>query len=221
MTGHPRPLPPRFPKGGLREVGADALEDESTYRAVVIEGGRVPARLHAVAFEGCVLRGVDLRDIDWTLVRFADVRVERCDLSAARVADAALDRVEVRGGRLLGTQLPGVLLKNVLLSGVAAPFSIWAGAQATRVHLDTCDLTDAVFTGASLPAATLSGCVLRRTDFRRADLGGADLRGSALWGVSLGLPDLAGVTVDSAQLPALAHFLGVTVADGSPDDPDA
>src|SRR6476469_6812716 len=111
MTAHPRPLPPRFPRGGLRELAADALEDESTYRGVVIEGGRVPLRLHAVAFEGCVLRGVDLRDGEWTLVRLADVRLDDCDLSAARLTDAALERAEVLGGRMLGTQLPQVRLR--------------------------------------------------------------------------------------------------------------
>ncbi|WP_309571051.1 pentapeptide repeat-containing protein [Deinococcus sp.] len=215
MTARPRPLPPRFPKGGLRELDAAALEDESSYRGVVIEGGRVPTTLHAVAFENCVLRGVNMRDIDWTLVRLADARLEDCDLSAARLTDAALERVEIRGGRMLGTHLPQVLLRNVHLSGVAAPFSIWHGAQATRVRLDDCDLTDAVFTGASLPGLTLRGCVLRRTEFHRAALQDADLRGSDLRGMSLGLPELSGVTVDESQLPSLARFLGVTLGDAA------
>ncbi|WP_295816168.1 pentapeptide repeat-containing protein [uncultured Deinococcus sp.] len=213
------PHPPRFPRGGLRALEAAALEPETTYRGVVIEGGRVPSRLHAVALEGCVLRGTDLRDVDWTLVRLADVRLEDCDLSAARLTDAALTRVEIRGGRLLGTQLPQVVIKDVRLTGVTAPFSLWNGAQATRLHARDCDLTDAVFTGAALPGAVLRGCVLTRTDVHRATLTGADLRHSDLRGIALGLPELAGVTVDEGQLVALARFLGVTVAEPPLDDP--
>lgn len=213
MSAHPRPLPPRFPRGGLRSVEAAALEDETTFPGVTIEGGRVPPQLHALTFEGCVLRDVDLRDVDWTLVRLADELLERCDLSAARLTDAALNRVELRGGRMLGTHLPHVTLSSVHVSGVAALLSIWSGAQATRTWLDTCDLTDAVFTGASLPGATVRDCVLRSADFRRVTLTDADLRGSDLRGVPLGLPELAGVTVDGSQLPALARFLEVTLAD--------
>lgn len=73
------------------------------------------------------------RDIDWTPVRLADVRLEDCDLSTAQPTDAALERVEMRGGRMLGAQLPGVVLRNVQLSHVAAPFFIWSGAPAPFV----------------------------------------------------------------------------------------
>ncbi|GAA5441816.1 hypothetical protein Dcae01_03357 [Deinococcus caeni] len=141
-------------------------------------------------------------------------------MSGARLEDAALERVQFTDCRLLGVQASGARLRHVALTRVAAPLSVWVKADAAHLRLDDCDLTEAVFMDADLPGLILRGCRLPRTDLRGARLAGADLRSSDLRGLRVTPRELEGVTVDAAQLPDLAHLLGVRVGESLPD-PDA
>jgi uncharacterized protein YjbI with pentapeptide repeats len=138
-------------------------------------------------------------------------------MSGARLEDAALERVQFTDCRLLGVQASGARLRHVTLTRVAAPLSVWVKADAAHLRLDDCDLTEAVFMDADLPGLILRGCRLPRTDLRGARLAGADLRSSDLRGLRVTPRELEGVTVDAAQLPDLAHLLGVRVGESLPD----
>ncbi|PNY82638.1 pentapeptide repeat-containing protein [Deinococcus koreensis] len=206
------PQPPKYPKGGLRPLLPAELEDESVFRGRLIEGGSLDAgTLQGVSFEGCLFREVDLSGTHWNLVRLADVCLEGCDLSGAHWKEASLERAQISDCRLMGMHLPGARLRHVRLIRVAAPLSLWLGAEAKHLWLEDCDLTEAVFMDAALAGAVFRRCRLSGTDFHGAGLDGADLRSSDLAGVRLGLRELAGVTVEPLHLLNLAHLLGVRV----------
>ncbi|GGS24512.1 pentapeptide repeat-containing protein [Deinococcus knuensis] len=191
-----RPNAPKFPRGGLRAPPPGPLESETVYRGAAFEADLTGAEaLNAVTFQGCVFRQVNLTGVHWRGVRLTDVRLEGCDLSGAR-------------------------LRHVALTRVAAPLSVWVKADAAHLRLDDCDLTEAMFMDADLPGLILRACRLPRTDLRGARLAGADLRSSDLRGLRVTPRELEGVTVDAAQLPDLAHLLGVRVRETLPD-PDA
>jgi len=212
-AAQPRPpTAPKFPRGGLRPLSAEHLEDESVYRGVVLEGEDLSAtRLHAVSFEGAVFREVRLVGTAWTRLRLRDVRFEHCDLSGAVWEEASLERVAFSGGRMLGAQLPEARLRHVRLTGVQAPLSLWFRAETGNLWAEDSDLGEATFMEAKLPGAVFRSCCLARTDFLGATLAEADLRGSELERTRLGLRELEGVTVEPVQLLDLAHVLGVRV----------
>lgn len=206
------PKPPKFPRGGLRSLHPDLLEDESVYRGVVLEDLSLEGRaLQAVSFEGCVFRKVNLSRTSFSRLRLLDVRFEGCDLSGADWPEASLERVQFSDCRLLGFRLPGARLRHVRLTRVQAHLSLWVNVDAKQYWLEDCDLTEADFYEAALPASMFRNCRLSKTDFHGAMLVGADLRGSELKGVRLGLREVAGVLVEPQQLPDLAHLLEVSV----------
>lgn len=214
MTAAPPKPPntPKFPRGGLRPLLPEGLEDESVYRGVVLEGADLSAtRLHAVSFEGAVFREVRLVGAVWSHARFVDVRFEGCDLSGMVCPDAAFQRVQFTDCRLLGWQVPEAVWQHVRLTRVQAHLALCLQLDARHTWFEDCDLTEATFMNAKLPGAVFRDCLLPRTDFRGASLTGADLRGSSLAGARLGLPELESVTVEPVQLLDLAHVLGVQV----------
>ena len=87
-------------------------------------------------------------------------------LAAAREAAAP----DLAGVDLSGLDLRGVDFRRANLTGARL-----ADAKLGGANLFSCDLTDAVATGADLTEANLDGTVLRRADFRKANLEGASL----------------------------------------------
>ena len=90
------------------------------------------------------------------------------------------------------------------------------GGALTDVRFENCLLPDADFSGAILHRVSFGGCILTGADFTHATCTSVDLRGASL-GIADGLGSLAGSTIDSVQLlalaPQLAQHLGITVAD--------
>ncbi len=208
------PTAPRFPRGGLRALAADDLEDEAIYRGVTVEDQTLEDRsLTSVSFEGCVFRRVNLRGARWHRVRCADVRFEGCDFGGAQLQELSLERVQVTDSRLLGAQLPEARLRHVRLTRAHAPLSLWLKADTKAFWAEDSDFSEATFMDAQLTGAVFRACRLPRAEFGGAALADADLRGSALAGARLGLRELPGVTVEAVQLLDLAHLLGVQVAE--------
>jgi uncharacterized protein YjbI with pentapeptide repeats len=206
------PAKPKFPAGGLQALAPEALENESVYRGRILEGHSLTdSVLDSVSFEGCVFRDLNLNGTEWRRVRLADVRFEHCTFDGARWSEASLERAEFQDCRMLGLQAPGVRIRDVRLTRVQAPLSLWFRADTRKFWGEDCDLSEAVFQEAQLPGAVFRACRLAKTDFSGANLADADLRASALTGTRIGLRELADVTVEAVQLMELAYLLGVKV----------
>lgn len=96
------PAPPRLPRA-FRELRAEQVEAEGTYRGVSLTRLDLEGHsAHALAFEGCVFREVNLRGATWESLRLTDVRFEGCDLSGAHWPEAGLTRAAFDGCRMLG-----------------------------------------------------------------------------------------------------------------------
>ncbi|SMB92112.1 pentapeptide repeat-containing protein [Deinococcus hopiensis] len=208
------PQVPKFPRGGLRPLFPEHLEDEGVYRSAVLEGQDLSGRaLHAVTFEACVFREVNLREAAWSHVRLRDVRFEGSDLSGAKWTETGVQRAQFTDCRLLGFQAPEAVLGHVRLTRVQAGLALFLKVDAKALWLEDCDLSEATFMDARLPGAVFQRCTLRRTDFRGAKMPAADLRGSNLSGLRIGLPELEQVVVEAAQLADLAFLLGVRLSE--------
>jgi uncharacterized protein YjbI with pentapeptide repeats len=160
----------------------------------------------SVSFSGGLLRKSRFTDDTLREVRFVatdlaetgwqDTTVTGCALAGVQAYSAALRRVVFRDGKL-----DSVNFRNAVL---------------TDVTFEDCVLRDVDFGGATLLRVSFAGCTLTGADFTKAACTEVDMRGARL-GITAGYDSLRGVTIDSAQLvalaPYLARHLGLTVAD--------
>ncbi|WP_158591588.1 pentapeptide repeat-containing protein [Deinococcus cavernae] len=206
------PAAPKVPKKPLPPLDAQSLEDETVIRNCWISGLDLnDLALRAVSFENCVFQRVNLIGTSWQHLRLLDVSFEECDLSSARWPEASLERVSFTDCRLLGFQSPQARCRHVRFTRVQAGLALWYKLDGKNVWWQDSDLSEASFLEAKLPGAVFRMCKLHRTDFLGAALTGGDLRGSDLTKTRLGLREVAGVTVEAAQLLDLASLLDVTV----------
>ena len=159
---------------------------------------------------------VDLSGARIAGLRFADVAVERGNLSNLAAPELSLRRVVVTGARLTGAQ--------------------WTRGTITDTVFRDCRIDLATFAGTTFERTTFDGCLLAQTDFRegllrsvrfdRCDLTEADLTGLRIDRCELrdctldgltGLERLRGAAMPWADIVGnaalLAAALGIRVLD--------
>ena len=164
-----------------------------------------------MSFENCLFQRVNLIGSAWKHLRLVDVQFNDCDVSGARWPEASLERVSFTDCRLLGFQNPEARFRHVQFTRVLAQLALWYTLDGRNTWWQDSDLGATSFLEAKLPGAVFRACNPHRTDFLGATLTGSDLRGSVLTRTRLGLREVAGVTVEAAQLLDLASLLDVTV----------
>ncbi|KAB2912061.1 MAG: pentapeptide repeat-containing protein [Hyphomicrobiaceae bacterium] len=165
--------------------------------------------------DGASFVGADLRNV-WVqcsnldeLLLTDDRRAARCasargvNFSKARLAEARMIGIDLRGARLEEAQMQGAVLAHGLM----------AGADFAGARLDRADLTGGVslqganFLLASLQGADLTGAKLQVADFSNAGLQGANLSIANLEGAVLRDAELEGASMQLSKLHG-ANFSG-------------
>ena len=193
------------------------LEPDEDYEGVLFDGASFAdadaAHCHFLdsSFLNVTFDGGRLRKARFTDVTLRDTRFVACDLAETGWQDVTLDGCALSGVQAFSASMRRVTFRNCKLDSVN-----FRSGTLREVTFEDCVLRDAEFGGATLRRAVFGGCTLARADFTKTSCDEVDLRGAEL-GISGGYESLRGVTIDSAQLvalaPLLARHLGITVAD--------
>jgi len=181
-----------------------ASEDVSGVRAKGFAGSEL--RLEKVTLSHAKLEKLGLTDTE----------LLACELIATAAPDSSWRRVLVKDSHCSGLQLQASVLQDVTFVGCKLTMANFRFAKLKNVCFTDCTLDEADFYEAQLQDVIFKNCSLDRTEFSGAKLKQVDFRTSDIVGI-LGLRSLAGATIDSIQLVALAPLLAgelrITVKD--------
>lgn len=200
----------------MAELPRDELEDEAFWEGIEFSGtdlsGRSAAILEAT---GCGFVRAGLSTVELTRALFTDCRFEGCDLANLRAEESTLRRVRVADSRATGLQWVNGGIRDVTFTECRLDLSSFRCSKCTNVRFERCDLRRADFSMADLRTAQFVECDLTGAQFGRAMMSGARLSRCVLAEI-VGVPDLAGATVDGSDLLALTYLfaeaLGIRVS---------
>ncbi|MGP3980572.1 pentapeptide repeat-containing protein [Streptomyces sp. KR80] len=140
-------------------------------------------------------------------VRIDSVEFKDSNLGSAQWTDSKLSRTVFRACKLMGANLTGLTLDNVLFENCKLDYATFDRVRvAGPVVFSKCALTEASFTSCDLSRAIFDDCVLRLTEFGHGTYQDCDLRGNDL-STLRGIAMLNKVIIDRAQQTQLAEAL--------------
>lgn len=147
---------------------------------------------------------------------FSDIEVANSDLIAVKFSGASWRRVRLQGSRCSGIQLQNSILTDITFADCKLDLANFRFSKLTNIHFKDCVLDEADFYSAELHKVTFQNCSMNKTEFSGSKLKTVDLRSSDILNIS-GVASLAGSTIDSMQLmaiaPILANELRISVKD--------
>jgi uncharacterized protein YjbI with pentapeptide repeats len=198
------PAPARLASGDLWD-GVEAGPDVE-----------VPVHVDDVVLQESRWTGAHLAGRRFGGLRVRDVEFVRCDLSAAVLEDAVLDRVRFVGCRLTGVVLSGATLTDVQVTDSSADLAVLRMARASFLRVCDTSLRGADLFEATAADSALLRCDLTGTDLERAVLTGTDLHGSVLDDLR-GALALRGCRIGADQLvpagAAVLDALGIRITE--------
>lgn len=217
LAGRAKRLPPRLDR--LPPAGLPApSEPEVAGGAAGWEHVRISGAVRAVPgvrryrFERCELRGVTLPE------SCRELQVADCMVTTLDVANASLQSFEASGTsftscRFLGATIAGTIDR-----------SVFTDCQLTMASLRMCRLSDVDFRGCAMREVDFYGAALRSVLFQSCDLTAATLSRASLAGCAMrdcrlddlrGVEALGGVGIPYADLisllPELARAAGIEI----------
>lgn len=185
-----------------------------------------------VEFEAGMIQDVDWSHASAARTELETVRLERVDMTLAKLRDSSWMDVQIRTGQFGGTDLAGLTarrvaieasrmsgtimsestLRDVRISSSKLDMTNFRYAKLKNIIFKDCDFTEADFSGATLSGVMFQNCKLERTNFDGAVMSLVDITTCELIDL-LGVRGLAGATIGYDQLatiaPSLANELGI------------
>jgi uncharacterized protein YjbI with pentapeptide repeats len=162
------------------------------------------------------LEKVNASEANFEKLGLSDVALLRCDLTATNCAESSWRRVKLQNMRCSGLKLQTSTLKDVVFEDCKLDLSNFRFSKLKNVQFKDCVLDEADFYKTELENVQFLCCSLNKAEFSAAKCKDVDLRTSDLAGIS-GVEGLAGATIDSVQLIAiaqtLAHYFKIQVSD--------
>ncbi|BBD08991.1 class I adenylate cyclase [Desulfovibrio ferrophilus] len=166
--------------GGESEAGPSAgqvfvgnLAPGAKIKSKIIKDVECPGKdLSKMAFQGCALGAMDLRQSKLAGTRFVKCRLNGVDLSAARFKNTVFEECDFAGCLFSGSSLDGVRLVRCSLTRTH-----FDGVLTSGLELMSCRFDESSFWGAHLEGATVRSCLFGRIDFSYAALVDADFDG--------------------------------------------
>jgi uncharacterized protein YjbI with pentapeptide repeats len=157
---------------------------------------------------------------DLDRVRVRDTLFESCDLSGARLAEAAFIRVEFRNCKMSAIDLAAGRLSDVLFYEAKLDYANFAMITGDHVQFDRSALQASTFYAAAVTHAQFLDCDLTGAEFSTSELARVHLHGSTLEGLQ-GALHLHNAIIDSTQVLPLAlgvfGALGIEINDDRED----
>ncbi|MFF2889398.1 pentapeptide repeat-containing protein [Paenibacillus sp. NPDC057967] len=164
-----------------------------------------------VTFEKIIFRNVTFADTSWARMELTDVIFEKCDFSNADWTDAVLHRTEFRDCKMIGMQLTGATIRNVLIDNALADYASLRVSNTKQFIIQDSSLSRADFCFAKLQKTELSRCNIDRAQFSGTPLSGMDLSDCEFNGLSVNIEDLKGCMISREQAYVFAALFGLIV----------
>lgn len=212
------PVAPRI--ADRLDADADPLGDDVSWSEIEArQSESFSGTASNIEIVGSRLDGVRLTGAGLEAGRWADVEVQRCELSATALEDTSLVRVVFRSCRMSGLIAIGITAKDVRFDDCKLDGANFRGSSLERCVFEDCDLRDADFYGARFEPGRLLRCALSGVEFSKAKCDGLDLRGSKLEGVK-GSGSLTNCVITPDQMVPLGLALLATL-NARVEDPQA
>lgn len=140
-----------------------------------------------------------------------DTALAMCDLRNAQVMDLRARRIVLNECQLVGIDVSGADLSDVVCIGCRIHLGRAMGAKLTRCWFENCDLREAEFEESALEQVTFRGCDLRGARLMRSKLRGVDVRGSQIEGLGVAPDQFRGLVVSPEQTVVFAELAGLRV----------
>lgn len=190
---------------------------EASFEAARLTMPVASGTLPAVSFDECKLEKPLFAQARFDKATFRDILVAGGELSATRMQDTGLQRVVFRDCRMTGFDASRCTLKDTQFVGCKLTMANLRFAKLTNVVFDDCILTDADLQNAHCKNVVFKNCTLERTSIHGAHMQAVDFRSSRLFDIR-GWKDAKGITIDSAQLTAVAPELALALDIAVSDD---
>jgi uncharacterized protein YjbI with pentapeptide repeats len=184
---------------GASLVGADL-------RGVLMQCGSLDDLL--LTDDRRVARCTSARAANFYKARMDEAKMAGVDLRGARMEEAQLGGADLSHGLMIGTDFSSAQLERANMSGGAqlqgANFLLASmqGADLAGAKLQMADFANASLQGANLSLASLEGAVLRDADLDGANMQMSRLQGADLKGARMQGADLSGALVWRTQPPS-------------------
>ncbi len=201
-------------QGEFAQVASEQLVDGAVLESVSLSGDCVkPKIVQRLGIEGSRIAGGVLAGSKLPGVRMVDCCFDRADLAGATWNDARIVRTRLEESRLTGFDARMSELRDVMFHKCKMPESFLSEAQLTRVRFDECMMPGLDLSNAKIHSVVINGCDARSLNLLGAKIEFLDLRGSMIEGIAVDPMFISGIVIDPTQAEAIAHALGVQVAD--------
>ncbi len=147
-----------------------------------------------------------------------DVAAEACDARNASLVDVVGSRLVLRDCQLLGVDVSGGVLRDVVLIDCQLRMARAFGARFERCWFQNCDLREAEFEESRFDRVAFRGCDLAGARLMRSNLGQADFRGSRVEGLAVSPDRLTGAIISGEQADVFAAAFGLRVLPINPEE---
>jgi len=187
----------------LRQSEVESPEDaERSLTNEIIESESELAR---TKYSRCRLVG------DHPKLKVRDVTFETCDARNASLVDVVGTRLILRDCQLLGIDVSGGVLRDVVLVGCQLRMARAFGASFERCWFEGCDLREAEFEESRFDRVAFRDCNLAGARLLRSPLASVDFRGSRVEGLAVSSDRLTGAVITGDQADVFAAAFGIRV----------
>ncbi len=194
----------------LRQSEVEPPED--TERSFTNETIEAELELARAKYARCRLVG------DHPKLKLRDLTAQACDARNTSLVDVVGTRLVLRDCQLLGVDVSGGVLRDVVLVGCQLRMARAFGASFERCWFQECDLREAEFEESRFDRVAFRDCNLAGARLLRSGLSGVDFRGSRVEGLAVSPDRLAGAVISGEQADVFAAAFGLRVLPINPDE---
>jgi uncharacterized protein YjbI with pentapeptide repeats len=170
-------------------------------------------QVNKVIFDKMIFKNVTFTKITLTEVELTDVIFEKCDLSNVDFSEAVIHRTEFIECKMIGTNLTGVTLRNVLFDSCLADYATFRFSNAKQMIIQDSFLRNADFCYSKLQKFQLFRSNIDQAQLSGTELDGIDLSDCEFNGLGVGLEDLKGCIISREQAYIFANLIGLIIND--------